>query len=91
MCIRDRAYARLRGVDIAELVLQRVLCDFGERAREFHPGRAAADDGEVQPRLALGGIGRGFGALEREQQLAPQVQRIVERLQACLLYTSRCV
>ena len=69
-------------VDMAELVLQCVAGDLGQGAGQFHAGRAAADDGEAQPCRALDRIGFGLGTLERQQQLAAQVQRIVQRLQA---------
>ena len=61
---------------------KRVARDFGQRAGEFDAGRPAADDDEAQPGGAARRIGLGFGVLEREQQAAAQMQRIVERLQA---------
>jgi len=70
---------------VAKLALERVACNLGECAGELNAGRAAADDREVQPRVAALRIGFGFGVFEREQQAPTQLQRVVERLQ------SRCV
>lgn len=67
---------------MAEFVLERVAGDLGQRAGQLDAGRAAADHGKTQPGCACGQVGLGFGALEGEQQLAPQHQRVVQRLQA---------
>ena len=46
---------------------QRVPRDFRERAGELDAGRARADHREREAGVALGVVGRGFGALERGQ------------------------
>jgi hypothetical protein len=66
---------------VAELALERMPGDLGQRPGQFHAGRAAADDRKAQPRVAPGRVGLDFGALEREQQSAAQQQRIVECFQ----------
>jgi hypothetical protein len=81
----DQAHARGRWVDVAELALERVPRNLGERAGQLDAGRAATDDREMQPRVASRGIALGLCVLEREQQAPAQQQCVVERLQA------RCV
>src|SRR3546814_1339083 len=50
-------------------------------AGQFHAGRPAADDGEGEQRAFRGRIGFRLGPLERGQDPATDVQRVVERLQ----------
>ena len=61
---------------------QRLPRDFGERAGQFDAGRPAADDDERQQALLRVGIGLALGGLEGQQHPPPDLQRIVERLEA---------
>ena len=72
----------LRGVHREVLVLDhhRLADEVGQRARGLDPGRAAADDDEVQgagveqARVAV-------GRLEDGDDARPQTRRVVERVQ----------
>ena len=65
----------------SEVFPQRAAGDLGQRAGELDAGRSAADDHEgEQPRLGRG-VGFTLGGFEREQNLPPDLQRIVQRLE----------
>ncbi len=78
----DEEDAGLRRVDRAELATQRVARDLAERARELDSRGPGSDDHEREERAPLGGIRRRLRALEREQDAAPHLDRVLERLQA---------
>ena len=69
------------GIEVAEVLRQRVARDLGERAGHLDAGRTAADDDERQLRGAARGIRLTLGALEREQHAAADLERVFERLQ----------
>ena len=73
--------ARGLRMDAAEVVAQRLPRDFGERAREFHAGRPAADDDERQQAPLRLRIGLALGGFKRQQHAPPHLQRIVQRLE----------
>ena len=66
----------------AKLRCERVFRQFGDGPDQLDTGGTAADDGEVQQPPPLIGIGLDFGPLEREQDSAPQRNRVVDALQA---------
>ena len=74
------------GVDVAKFVLQRVLGQFADGARQLHPGRAAAHHHEGhQPRL-LGGVLAELRRLEGAEDALTHLQGVLHRLQpGCIL------
>ena len=60
---------------------ERVVRDLAERARELHAGRPAADDHERHPCLAEARDGLALGRLERDQDPAPDLGRVVDGLE----------
>ena len=70
----------LAGVDPAEVPAQRPVRQLGDLARHLHPGGAGADDDEGQPLLGLGRVGAQLGQLERPEDPAAQLQRVVDAL-----------
>jgi hypothetical protein len=74
--------ARRLWTDVPEVLAERVPRDLGERSRELDAGRSAADNHERQQTALLVGGRLAFGCLERQQDTPPDVERIVERLQA---------
>ena len=73
--------ARGCGIDVVELLLQRLPRDLRERAGQLHAGRAAADDDEGQQRPLAVAIGLALGPLERQQHAPANLQGIVEGLE----------
>ena len=71
-----------RGVDGAEVAAEGVAGDLPEGAGQLHAGRAAADDDERHPLAPALGVGLALGGLEGDEDPAPDVRRVVERLQA---------
>ena len=71
-----------RGVDGAEFVAQRLARDFRQRAGQLDAGRTAADEHERQQLLPPRRIRFALGALERQQDAAANLERILERLEA---------
>ena len=65
-----------------ESAFQRVVGQFGDLPGHFDAGRAGADDGEGQQLPAPLRIAGPFGLLERAQDPAPQLERVVDRLHA---------
>jgi hypothetical protein len=59
-----------------------VVGDLGDRAGELNPGRTAANDDEGQQRPPPLGVVRLLGLLESVQDPAPDVEGVVERLEA---------
>ena len=78
----DQHDARLARVDAAKIVGQRFTREFGDRAGELDPGRAAADDDEGQLRRAQRSVALAFGALEGHQNSPAHRGRVLERLEA---------
>src|SRR5579872_1092516 len=76
----DQDDPRLLGVDIAEVGRERVLCKLGDGAGEFDAGRAGADDHKGQERRAPLRVFLLFGALEGNQDTAPQGGGVFQRL-----------
>ena len=70
------------GIDVPEVAGERLPRHLGERARHLDAGRAAADHDERQERGAGAPVGLALGALERQQHPPPDLERILERLQA---------
>src|SRR5688572_29267482 len=56
-------------------------CNFGERARELHPGRSAADEHEGEQLLPSETIPLPLGPLEREKDATPDTERVLECFQ----------
>ena len=74
--------ARRFGLDVPEVLPQRVPCDFGERAGQLDAGRPAADDDEGQQTPLAHRIALPLCRFERQQHPPPHLERIVERLEA---------
>ena len=74
---QDPCRARVKCAEVAS----QVAGDLGDLARHLHAGRAGADDHERQQRCAPGGVVLELSGLERRQDLAPDRQRPLERLQ----------
>ena len=77
----DEHDARRVRVDVAEL-LARLAGDLGKRSGKLDARRAAADEHERQQPLLPRRVGFALRALERDENAAPDVERILERLQA---------
>ena len=78
----DQEDPRVLRADRAEVAPQRVVRDLAERAGELDAGRAAADDDERHPRPPPLGIGLALGGLERDEDPAADLRRVVDRLEA---------
>ena len=78
----DEHDAGLAGVDGAELLDQRAVRELGDLAGELDARGARADDDEGQPFGAGRLVGLQFGELERGQDPAADLERVVDRLQA---------
>ena len=70
------------GIEMPEVAGQRLSRDLGERSRHLDAGRPAADHDEGQQRRPLRRIALALGALERQQHPPPDLEGILERLQA---------
>ncbi len=64
-----------------EILLERLPRDLGQRASQFDPRGAAADDHERELRRALAEYGVTFRRLERAQHAPADLQRVLERLE----------
>ena len=64
----DEKDARLGRIDVAEIPLQRMARQFGDRPRHFDAGRSAADDDRGQEHRLLDRIRADLGLLEGDQQ-----------------------
>jgi len=78
----DEDDARRPGIDIAEIHRQRVPSDLGNRAGHLNAGRAGPDDHEGQQLALLCRVAFRLGALEREQDVAADLGRVLERFQS---------
>ena len=78
----DQEDARRARVDVPEIARERLARDLGERAGHLDAGRAAADHDKRQERLAPARIGFTLGTFERQQHAPPDVERVLERLEA---------
>lgn len=74
--------ARQTRVDVTEITGESAFGKLRDGAGYLHPRRAAADDDEVQKPRAFGRIGLGLRLLERKQDAAPEICRVVDRLEA---------
>ena len=72
----------LRGVDPAEVGLQRAVDEIGEGSGQLDAGRTAADDGDGHQAGALGLVGGEFGVFEIGQDRAADVLGIGEGFEA---------
>ena len=61
---------------------QRVVRDFGQRARQFHAGGATAHNRKREPLALLLRIRLAFGSLEGEEDLMPDFGGLLDGLQA---------
>ena len=77
----EQDHARSLRVDAAELAVERVLRDLAHRPRHLDAGRAAADDDEGEPGIALRVDGRALGALEGADDAGADLEGVGERLQ----------
>jgi hypothetical protein len=78
----DENDASARWVDIAEIVAQRVVRNFGKRASQLDAGWSSAHDDEGQPGAELLGIAFALGSLEGEQNAATHVDRVLNCFQS---------
>ena len=69
-------------IEMPEVACERLPRDLGERAGHLDAGRPAADHDEGQQRRPLRRIGLALRALERQQHAPPDLERILERLEA---------
>ena len=76
----EQEHVGARGVDRAEVLLERPVRELGDLSRDLATGRSAADDGEGKPPPALGLRRRRLGQLERREYPPAQVERVVDRL-----------
>lgn len=68
-------------IERAKLALERVTRNFGQRPGQFDASRAGTDDDERQPGRALNLIIDALGRFECKKDSAPDLERIVERLE----------
>ncbi len=68
-------------MDAAKILAERLTRDFAERAREFHAGRAAADDDERQQAALRHRIGLPLGRFKRQQHTPAHFERVVQGLE----------
>src|SRR6185295_2326129 len=73
--------ARGFGMDVAEIVTQRLSRDLGKRTRELDAGGSAADDDEREQPALRDRIALPFRGLERQQHPPSHLERIVQRLE----------
>src|SRR4051812_33196796 len=64
-----------------EVVLQRVIGDLAQCPGELDAGRPGADDDEGEPGIAPRRIRLALGSLKGEQDAAPHLRRVLDRLQ----------
>src|SRR5215813_2723778 len=68
------------GLDVAVLTAQRLGGELPELPGQLHPGRTGPHQGEGEPALSFGGVGGGFGQLERAEHPPPDLDRVLDRL-----------
>ena len=78
----EQDHPRLRRVDMAESTFQGLGGQLGDLARQLHPGRTRADDGERQQLLPERRIAGPFSQLERAEDAPAHFERVVDRLHA---------
>ena len=78
----DQDDARRAGIEVPEIARERLPRNLGERAGHLDAGRAAADHDKGEQPLAPARIGLPLGTLERQQHAPPDVERVLERLEA---------
>ena len=78
----DQQHRGTGRVDAAEFALQRVACNFGQRACHFDPGRAGTDHAEGHQCALSRRVGLVLGGFERHQHTTPDLEGIGQRLQA---------
>ena len=61
---------------------QGALGEFGDLAGQLDAGRPGADHDEGQPAFALGVVGGDLGLLERAEDAAAQLERVIDGLHA---------
>ena len=88
--LRERFQPALTGLDQNDLgghlpqlmvLRQRLPAQFSDRAGHLYTSRPSADQHEGQQTIAFGTVPFDAGAFERQQNPAPQIQCIVQRLQ----------
>jgi hypothetical protein len=57
----DQYDPRLTRIDVAEVIAQILMCEFSDRAGQFHACRPAANDHKGEQRTATLGIGLALG------------------------------
>ena len=77
----EEDHARVRRIDGAEVPGDGVAGDLREGAGQLHSGGPAAHDHEGEQGGALGAVLRALRRLEREEEPAPDLQRILQRLE----------
>ena len=74
--------ARLRGIDRAEIVAQRIVSDFAQRARQLCACGPCAHDHERHPRLQLFRIALALRRFERKKDAAAHCRGVIQIFQA---------
>lgn len=69
-------------IDMAEFAFQRAPRDLDQGAGHLDAGWTRADNGKCQQCLRLERVGFAFGVFEHHQYLAPDRERVFQRLQA---------
>jgi hypothetical protein len=78
----DEQDSRGRRVDPPEVAAQRVVRDLAERACKLDARRAATDDHERHPLALRGLVALALRGLERDEDPAPDLGRVVDGLEA---------
>ncbi len=69
-------------IDIAEIGRERLAGELDDGAGELDTSRAATDDDEIEKPPSLVRVGARLRALEGDEDLAPDVGRVLDLLQA---------
>ncbi len=78
----DEEDPRVARIDRPEVAPERVVGDLAERPGQLHAGRSPADDHERHPLGPPFGVVLALGCLERDEDPAPDLGRVVDRLEA---------
>ena len=70
------------GVDVSEVVAQRLPRDLGKRPGQLHAGWTTADEDEREQFLLPCRVRFALGALEGQENAPPDFEGILERLEA---------
>ena len=73
---------RLRRIDMAKILRQRIARDLGDRARHFHASRSAADDDKCHRGFARRFVGDFFRVLKCQQNTSPNLNRVFQTFQS---------